>query len=106
MAIMRGVCEHTEGKHLTVNAFNAALRLQRAFDGKFVDDIPAFAVLGARVEVPDLEALRGARRFTGTVGPTTLALTFDGDTRLSGSLVPALDREYSVEGEGYWRPVF
>ncbi|WP_147288026.1 hypothetical protein [Nocardia pseudobrasiliensis] len=89
-----------------MNAFNAALRLQRAFDGKFVDDIPAFAVLGARVEVPDLEALRGARRFTGTVGPTTLALTFDGDTRLSGSLVPALDREYSVEGEGYWRPVF
>ncbi|MBF6333076.1 hypothetical protein [Nocardia transvalensis] len=106
MTIMRGVCEHTEGKSLTVNAIDPAAGQQRAFDGKFVEDVPPFTVLGARIEAPDLEALHGTRRFSGTIGPVKLALTFDSEATVIGTIVPAFDRQWQVKGEGYWRAVF
>ncbi|MFI5778805.1 hypothetical protein [Nocardia sp. NPDC051570] len=106
MTTMRGVCEHTGGRNFTVNTINRSNEAQQVFDGKFVDDIPPFTVLGARIEAPYLDALRGAHRFSGTVGPARLSLVFDSQARISGSIVPALDREWSIKGEGYWRTVF
>ncbi|MFF0493650.1 hypothetical protein ACFYTQ_31920 [Nocardia sp. NPDC004068] len=106
MTFLRGVCEHTEGRHLTVHAVNRDAGLKRVFEGRFVGEIPPFTVLGAHIDADDPDELRGARRFTGTVGPTRLALVFDNATQISGTLVPALEREWAVAGEGYWRAVF
>ncbi|MCM6777718.1 hypothetical protein NDR87_29305 [Nocardia sp. CDC159] len=106
MTTMRGVCEHTEGKHFTVNAIDPGAGLRRAFDGKLFEEVPPFTVLGAQIQAPDLDALHGACTFTGTVGPQQLSMVFDSATRISGHIVPALDREWALAGEGYWRAEF
>ena len=70
--------------------------------GSFATSVPEFTCSNAKLTYDDIGDLTSTRSFSGRVGDTDIALTFDIGPTITGKLNMPIDPPSSVSGSAVW----